>query len=62
MAFAAGSGAGLALGPGLLLKALGAQGMAWAVRLAGLALIAASGWALGHGVWLQVAALCGLPS
>jgi len=62
MAFAAGSGAGLALGPGLLLKALGAQGMAWAVRLAGLALITASGWALGHGVWLQVAALCGLPS
>ncbi|MDI4632034.1 sulfite exporter TauE/SafE family protein [Pelomonas sp. V22] len=59
--FAAASGAGLALGPGLLLKAVGARGMAWAVRAAGLALIAASGWALGHGVWLQVAALCGLP-
>lgn len=61
MAFALGSGGGLALGPSLLLKALGAQGMAWAVRLAGLALIAGSGWALGHGVWLQLAALCGLP-
>ncbi|MEJ6003662.1 sulfite exporter TauE/SafE family protein [Paucibacter soli] len=60
--FALGSGAGLALGPGMLLKALGAHGMAWAVRLAGLALITASGWALGHGVWLQLAALCGLPN
>lgn len=60
--FAISSGAGLVLGPGLLLQALGTRGVAWAVRLSGLALIAASGWALGHGAWLQVAALCGLPS
>ena len=59
--FAVASGVGLALGPGLLLKAVGARGMTWAVRGAGLALIAASSWALGHGVWLQIAALCGLP-
>lgn len=61
-AFALASGLGLALGPNLLLKALGTQGMAWAVRLGGLALVVASGWALGHGVWVQIAAICGLPA
>ena len=35
------------------------QSSAWAVRLAGLALVAGSGWALGHGLWQRVAALCG---
>ncbi len=28
------------------------------VRLAGVMLVAASGWALGHGLWVQVAAWC----
>lgn len=35
------------------------QSPAWAVRLAGLALAGASAWALGHGLWQRVAALCG---
>jgi sulfite exporter TauE/SafE len=60
--FAISSGVGLALGPSLLLKAVGTRGMAWAVRLAGLALVSASGWALGHGVWVHIAAICGLPA
>lgn len=34
------------------------QSPAWAVRLAGAALAAASGWALGHGLWQRVVALC----
>lgn len=58
--FAAASGVGLLMGPRLLLNALGGRSMAWAVRFAGLVLIAASGWALGHGVWLRVAAVCGI--
>ena len=37
-----------------------ARSTAWAVRLAGLGLVATSGWALGHGMWERVAALCGL--
>lgn len=36
------------------------QSPAWAVRLAGLALVVGSGWALGRGLWQRVAALCGL--
>ncbi|HEX2010192.1 MAG TPA: sulfite exporter TauE/SafE family protein, partial [Roseateles sp.] len=58
--FAAASGLGLALGPALLqrLFGLGEQSMAWAVRLAGLGLAAASLWALGHGVWAQIADWC----
>jgi len=60
--FALASGLGLVLGPSLLLKAIGPRGMAWSVRLAGLALVSASGWAMGHGVWVQIAAICGLPS
>jgi len=60
--FAVASGLGLALGPSLLLKAVGTQGMTWAVRLSGLALVSASGWALGHGLWVQIAAICGLPA
>jgi sulfite exporter TauE/SafE len=30
----------------------------WAVRLAGVMLAAASAWALGHGLWLRIAAYC----
>ena len=34
------------------------QALGWAVRLAGLMLAAASAWALGHGLWQQIAAYC----
>jgi hypothetical protein len=59
-AFALGSGLGLALGPLLLGRLLGGgqQGMRWSIRLAGLGLAAASIFALGHGVWAQIAAFC----
>ncbi|MDN3543780.1 MAG: sulfite exporter TauE/SafE family protein [Roseateles asaccharophilus] len=57
-AFAAASGLGLVLGPVLLTRLFGQGGSAWAVRLAGLSLAAASIWALGHGVWAQVADWC----
>jgi len=30
----------------------------WAVRLAGVMLAAASAWALGHGLWMKIAAYC----
>ena len=35
-----------------------ANDLSWMVRLAGLVLVAASGWALGHGVLMRVAAWC----
>ena len=58
--FAASSGLGLALGPMVLhrLFGFGEEGMRWAVRVAGLGLVLASGWALGHGLWQRVAELC----
>lgn len=60
--FALSSSLGLLLGPALLWRLLGVKdaelGMVWAVRLAGLALTLSSVWALGHGVWEQVAAYC----
>lgn len=58
--FALGSGLGLALGPLLIqrLFGVGPGGMRWAVRLAGLGLLAASGFALGHGLWQRVAEFC----
>ncbi|HEY0820331.1 MAG TPA: sulfite exporter TauE/SafE family protein [Rhizobacter sp.] len=62
-AFAMASSAGLVAGP-LLWARLGPGGVAslatgrWAVRLAGAGLVAASGWALGHGLWERVVALC----
>jgi len=34
------------------------QALRWAVRLAGAMLAAASAWALGHGLWQQIAAYC----
>lgn len=60
-AFAAGSGLGLVLGPALLRRLFGGGqgGMVWAIRLAGLGLAAASVFALGHGVWVQIADWCG---
>jgi len=62
-AFALSSGAGLALGPWLLTRlrrssADDASAVRLSVRLGGLGLALGSGWALGHGVWAQVAAVC----
>lgn len=51
--FAAGSGLGLWLGPALWLRLAGrhaGQAQVWAVRVAGLMLAGASGWALAHGL------------
>ncbi|MBK1713860.1 urease accessory protein UreH domain-containing protein [Rubrivivax gelatinosus] len=59
--FAIASGAGLVLGPMLWLRlggsASGAAGT-WATRAAGAMLVLASGWALGHGLWMQWQAYC----
>lgn len=57
--FAAVSSLGLWL-PGGLWAGLprGSRGHAWALRAAGALLVAASGWALGHGLWQRVADLC----
>jgi sulfite exporter TauE/SafE len=62
-AFAAASALGLLLGPALWWRLSGGAANRWmsphlAVRLAGLALALASAWALGHGLWLRVAAWC----
>ena len=61
--FAAASAAGLLLGPALWWRLSGGRGGALvspaaAVRWAGAALAVASAWALGHGMWMQVAAWC----
>ena len=60
--FAMASGLGLVLGPLLWVKLRGQGGgdvgMRLAVRLSGLGLAAASAWALGHGVWLQIVEFC----
>ncbi len=55
----------LASSPGLwgaaaLMRRLGGAGASypWTVRLSGLALVAGATWALGHGVWMRVAAYC----
>lgn len=62
--FALASAPGLLFGPWLLQRLLRGQNAAarerLAVRAAGGMLIAASAWALGHGVWHEVAAFCGL--
>ena len=58
-AFALASSPGLIAAPALLRRlAVGQE--AWAARLAGLLLMGSAAWALGHGLWLRVAALCGL--
>ena len=65
LGFALVTGAGLAVGPWLWARVMGpggtagAAGATWATRLAGVMLAAASSWALGHGLWQQVAAFCG---
>jgi sulfite exporter TauE/SafE len=55
--FALTSGAVLQSGAALLRK-LGFGAGRWGVRLAGVGLIAASAWALGHGLWPAFAAWC----
>lgn len=62
-AFAITSSLGLVAGPALWLRISGRSGASlvtgsWAVRLAGAGLAAASGWALTHGLWERVAAIC----
>jgi uncharacterized protein len=60
--FAVASAPGLLLGPWawrhLLQGGDAAARQRWATRAGGLLLVAASGFALGHGVWEQVAAFC----
>lgn len=55
----------LASSPGLLMAPVALRRLTarpdwpqWAPRLAGLLLLAGSGWALGHGLWHQVVAWC----
>jgi sulfite exporter TauE/SafE len=55
--FALASGAGLQFGATLLRKARAGAGR-WGVRAAGAALVAASLWALLHGLRHEIAALC----
>lgn len=61
--FAAASAAGLGLAPWAFARLAGngagaLQASAWAVRLAGAALAAASAWALGHDLFHRVVAYC----
>ena len=49
-AFSAGTSVSLTAGPWLLLKVRRGQSGAWAIRLAGLALVSTSGWALWMGL------------
>ena len=57
-AFAAASTVGLWLPGRLAGAASGVRAQAWTLRAAGAMLAAASGWALGHGLWQRVADLC----
>jgi sulfite exporter TauE/SafE len=60
-AFAVASGAGLVLGPMLWFKlgvSQSSSAAVWATRAAGALLAVASGWALGHGLWMQWQAYC----
>ncbi len=66
--FASASAIGLVLGPALWWRSVGRLGgrcvgsasisASGAVRCAGVLLAGASAWALGHGVWLRLAAWC----
>lgn len=61
--FALASSPGLVVGPLLMRRLAGPRGEswtagAWPLRLAGLMLVLASGWALGHGLWARVAEWC----
>lgn len=62
--FAAVSAPGLLIGPWVVKHLLAPRGHAaayerLATRGAGALLVGASGWALGHGLWMKVALLCG---
>jgi sulfite exporter TauE/SafE len=58
-AFAATSSVGLAAIPALWAgSSANARAGVWAIRAAGAALLASAGWALGHGLWERIAALC----
>ncbi|HEY9066148.1 MAG TPA: sulfite exporter TauE/SafE family protein [Burkholderiaceae bacterium] len=72
-AYAIGSMPGLAFAPWLWSRWHALQGSAVAVpaaqqatagalglRIAGFGLVAMSGWALGHGLWVRIAAWCGV--
>jgi hypothetical protein len=61
-AFALASAGGIVAAPWLWQRymrgAAAASRERWIVRSAGALLLAASGWALGHGLWHQIAAYC----
>lgn len=59
--FALGSGISLLIGPWLLLRLPGGSSSDWGVRLAGLALAAASGWALWMSLAHNTAPWCATP-
>lgn len=50
VAFSAGTSVALTAGPWLLLRVRGGQSGEWAIRLAGIALVGTSGWALWMGL------------
>jgi uncharacterized protein len=58
-AFAAVSAPALLFGPALLAWHRRRGHGGWPLRLAGLTIVATSGWALGHGLWQRVAQACG---
>ena len=61
-AFAATSSLGLVVYPALLARLThrphAMLSGAWAIRASGAALVAASAWGLGHGLWQRLGALC----
>lgn len=56
--FSAGTSVSLTAGPWLLLRLRGAQSGSWAIRLAGVALAVASGWALWMGITNPTGLFC----
>jgi sulfite exporter TauE/SafE len=56
--FAVGSSVSLLIGPWLLLRLRGGKNGEWGIRLAGLALVATSGWALWMGLAHNAAPWC----
>ena len=59
-AFAAASSLGLVVYPALWSRwPTSLKPGVWVVRALGAMLLASSAWALGHGLWQRVAALCG---
>lgn len=59
--FALGSGVSLLVAPWLLLRLRGPRASEWGMRLAGLALVATSGWALWMGLAHDAAPWCAVP-